>query len=788
MSEGLVGALGVDLGTALRELRGDLFEPGPPLVPLDASGRHRREFAQQQDEAEQVAEDQPLMPGEIAARDVAVKVTAKLQQVGDHPDGSQGDAMHAGVLTVEDHPHLVGEGRWPFAFFGAGLGVEGGVEIAGGEQPSGHNREVDPFAGEGAGGQALGIGDTHMPEERAGQVQHGLEQLQALGFVRQVELLQQEEAEDRVDAAEGEELAEPFGGAGGHRGVDRSLGVWVGDPRNGGFTAGQPLGLNRLDQQAAHVSRASRLGGALRFLGRFFRLGRETGRRGIEFHHAGRVQRQEHRVQHALLLFDPLGVHQPLADQVPQPLHLGRKLQHVRQHPPRQVPLAGEPAGGGGDQLGELRFVPVLAIGIAGGLLALQHFLGGEQPGVAGVFRDRVVLLPPAENADVVLVGQRQHVSLVVKLRSARPAKDLVCRAGLDQLQLRGWPLHQAGEHDRPRGKIDARRERFRAQADREQPLLKQVFDNPPEAGEHSGVMHANAPHENLLQLRPGPVPEVVLGQFSRKGLLLARLEQRAALEFFRDAPAFVPAEAEDQGGGEPEVGGTVGHLFEQFVQGLIADPAEVERNLAFLALDEVEIATVAGFQPAEEFDGVSHRRREEHQPHMRGEQREREFPDDAPLGVGEAVEFIHHHGIDPVELFERALQQAVEENFGDHHQDGGLGVDPAVARHEADLLGSSSPADDTFGQLAEFLLGERDERRGVVHPPAGPQRFVDRRLGDQRFARARGGRDQDAFGRLEPGEQGPFLDRVGNERELLEVREGQLFAREPRVGLIHDR
>ncbi|MFM8583863.1 MAG: DEAD/DEAH box helicase, partial [Planctomycetaceae bacterium] len=56
------------------------------------------------------------------------------------------------------------------------------------------------------------------------------------------------------------------------------------------------------------------------------------------------------------------------------------------------------------------------------------------------------------------------------------------------------------------------------------------------------------------------------------------------------------------------------------------------------------------------------------------------------------------------------------EQNFGDHHEDGGLGIDPAIARDKTDLLGGASPADDAVGEFAELLLGERDERRGVVH------------------------------------------------------------------------
>ena len=97
------------------------------------------------------------------------------------------------------------------------------------------------------------------------------------------------------------------------------------------------------------------------------------------------------------------------------------------------------------------------------------------------------------------------------------------------------------------------------------------------------------------------------------------------------------------------------------------------------------------------------------------------------------------------IEVERFGVQQAVEQNLGDDDEDFGIRVFPAIARHQADVGLGEPPADGARLHLAELLFGQRDQRRGVVHRPAGVQRFERGRLGDERFAGARRSADQNA-------------------------------------------
>ena len=119
----------------------------------------------------------------------------------------------------------------------------------------------------------------------------------------------------------------------------------------------------------------------------------------------------------------------------------------------------------------------------------------------------------------------------------------------------------------------------------------------------------------------------------------------------------------------------------------------EAQRHLAFLALDQFELALVAVAEPVDEFHGVAHGGREQERADLRRQQPQREFPDHAALGIGEAVELVHHHGADLAEVEGLAVQQAVEQDFGHDHQHAGLGVLAAIAGHQADVVGMETPA-----------------------------------------------------------------------------------------------
>ena len=158
-------------------------------------------------------------------------------------------------------------------------------------------------------------------------------------------------------------------------------------------------------------------------------------------------------------------------------------------------------------------------------------------------------------------------------------------------------------------------------------------------------------------------------------------------------------------------------------------------------------------------------------------QQRERQFPDDAALRVGEAVELVHDHGGDAREVEPVRVQQAIEQDLGDDDEDAGVRIDLAVAGDQADVVAGEAPPHGGRLHLLELLLGQGDQRGRVVGDAAGVQCFEEGGLGDQRLAGAGRGADQHALLRREPGQQGFFLHRVGRIRELVEVGGGQFVA-----------
>ena len=148
----------------------------------------------------------------------------------------------------------------------------------------------------------------------------------------------------------------------------------------------------------------------------------------------------------------------------------------------------------------------------------------------------------------------------------------------------------------------------------------------------------------------------------------------------------------------------------------------------------------------------------------------ERQFPDDAAFGVGEAVELVHHHRGDLREVEAFGMQQPVQENLGDDDEDARVRVDLAVAGDEADVIGLEAPAHGGGLHLGELLLGQCDQRRRVVGDGVRVQRLEQRRLGDQRLAGAGRCTDQHALFGREPREQCFFLHRVRRVGELLEI------------------
>ena len=207
------------------------------------------------------------------------------------------------------------------------------------------------------------------------------------------------------------------------------------------------------------------------------------------------MQCQQHSLQLPVGLFDSFSLEQPPRNQLADEGDIRRGLQHVSQQAPGQRAAAFQIRGTAGDQLLKLRRVPVLH-----SLPPLRHLLFDlfprpNQARVFGVFRNLVEFFLPAENLDIILVSERKHESAVVKLRAPRPAEHLMRGTWFDQFHFPRWPLEQRWQDDAPGRQIDSRCQGLGANANRKQLLLKELFDNPPILGQHSGVVN---PHPAL--------------------------------------------------------------------------------------------------------------------------------------------------------------------------------------------------------------------------------------------------------------------------------------------------
>ena len=74
-------------------------------------------------------------------------------------------------------------------------------------------------------------------------------------------------------------------------------------------------------------------------------------------------------------------------------------------------------------------------------------------------------------------------------------------------------------------------------------------------------------------------------------------------------------------------------------------------------------------------------------------QQAQGEFPDDAAFRIVEAVELVHHDRRDLREIEGGGVQQPIEQDFRHDHQDPRVGIDPAIAGHQADVVGAKSPS-----------------------------------------------------------------------------------------------
>ena len=206
--------------------------------------------------------------------------------------------------------------------------------------------------------------------------------------------------------------------------------------------------------------------------------------------------------------------------------------------------------------------------------------------------------------------------------------------------------------------------------------------------------MDADASLQNLLQFRTGSFRPVVPGQVVHEAFLLSVRQQAFAFELLGDRPAFVAIETENEGRRAACRLVSVGHDFQLFAQELISNPLVGQRNLAIGTLNELDFSIEAAAQPDNEFGRVSDRGRQQQHADVRRQHREREFPDDAPFRIGEAMEFVHYDRRDSAEIERFGVQQPVQQDFGHDDEDLRVAVDAPVSGHESDGLFGKTPTD----------------------------------------------------------------------------------------------
>ena len=144
---------------------------------------------------------------------------------------------------------------------------------------------------------------------------------------------------------------------------------------------------------------------------------------------------------------------------------------------------------------------------------------------------------------------------------------------------------------------------------------------------------------------------------------------------------------------------------------------------------------------PLRELLRVGNGCREERVAHPAREQRDGLLPHHASVRVAHVVNLVED---DPSHLAHHlsALVEHRAEHLGGHHQARGVLVYDGVAGHEADVL-------ELLVQLAEFLIGERLERRGVHDALTVAERHGDGVLRDHRLTRGGVRGDHDGLARL---------------------------------------
>ncbi len=199
--------------------------------------------------------------------------------------------------------------------------------------------------------------------------------------------------------------------------------------------------------------------------------------------------------------------------------------------------------------------------------------------------------------------------------------------------------------------------------------------------------------------------------------------------------------------------------LVVEQVEEPLADQHVLPQRDGSVLVDDHRGVTAHGLDPAAEFFGVAHRRRQADHPHLGGQVQDHLLPDSTAHAVGQKVDLVHHHMRKPMQRGRIRIQH-VAQHFGGHDHHRSIGVYRNVAGQQSDAVRAVA-----LDQVGVLLVAQRLDRCGVETLPAGRQRQVYRELADDRLAGPGGRADQHAVTPLERLTR-PLLEYVQRERQ----------------------
>ncbi len=392
----------------------------------------------------------------------------------------------------------------------------------------------------------------------------------------------------------------------------------------------------------------------------------------------------------------------------------------VEHHGMRDLQMRCQGFGGGVDEFVESVSVP--------GDESLRRFLALdflELFGISSGLGDRLLVF----DLEFRCLGDDQPLG--VESHAAGSPCDLMEFAGAQSAHLGAVEFGERCEHHGVDRHVNAHAQGVGAADHRQQTLLRQLLHQTTIAGEHAGVMDADARAQQALQdlaegggefhsldgLRNGG--SLFLGAYSRGGERVGGVERRVLREV-DDVDRCLPA-----------LTGEFHGAFQRVERVFVA-----ERHRSRRIGDHVDVRGVVQCGELVR-NGVHVAECGAHQQELGlGERKERHLPCPSAFGVAVVMEFVHgdqsHVG---VAAFAQGL---IGEDLGGAADDRRVRVDMAVAGDHAHLV-----AAEHRHQIEEFFGYQRLDRGGVVRAAAGAQGREMHAEGDQRFARA-GGRVED--------------------------------------------